>query len=79
MEETKKPYAFLFWYKPSENATTEYIYIIAFTHKQACYLYDRAGYNKMYDYSHEYCDAIPACNWLKSHEIGEILGQYAVI
>ena len=79
MEEKKQPYAFLFWYKSSEYATTEYIYIIAFTHKQARYYYAKMGYNKMYDYSYEYCDAIPASRWLKSHEIGDILGQYAVI
>ena len=79
MEQKKQPYAFLFWYKSSEYSPTEYIYIIAFTHKQACYFYDRAGYRRMYDYSHEYCDARPASEWNKPHEVGDILGQYAVI
>ena len=79
MEQKKQPYAFLFWYKSSEYAITEYIYIIAFTHKQACYFYDCAGYRRMYDYSYKCYEAIVASDWNKPHKIGDILGQHAII
>ena len=73
------PKAYLFWYKSSEYAKTEYFYIIAFSVKQACLFYVRQGYTRMYDYDTTPCDAIPAQNWKARHEIGEILGQYAII
>lgn len=74
-----KPKAYLFWYKSSEYATTEYIYIIAFSVKQASLFYVKQGYTRMYDYDTTPCDAIPAQYWQARHEIGDILGQYAVI
>lgn len=73
-----KPYAFLYWYKSSEYANTEYIYIIAFSIKQAWLFFRKNGYTKMYDYGGP-IDNITFYYWLKSHEIGDILGQYAVI
>ena len=79
MDGQGRPVAFQFWYKSSEDAQTEYIYIIAFTYKQARYLFDKAGYKRMYDFSYYCSDTIPACYWLAKHEIGDILGQNAVI
>lgn len=71
--------AYLFWYKSDERAPTEYIYIIAYTMKQARYFYIRQGYTRMYDYSFTPVDEISADNWTARHEIGDILGQYARI
>lgn len=76
---SNKPYAYLFWYKSDEYATTEYIYIIAFSVKQARLFYIKSGYTRMYDYSCTPVDAISADNWTARHEIGDILGQYARI
>ena len=74
-----KPKAYLLWYKVDANATTEYIYIIAFSVKQAILFFDKQGYSKMYDYDKNPIDCIPSNNWLAKHEIGDILGQYATI
>ena len=74
-----RPQAYQFWYKSSQDAPTEYIYIIAFTYKQAVYLFHKAGYNRMYDYSNYCCDTIPCAYWLNKHDIGDILGQNAVV
>lgn len=70
--------AFLFWYKSSENATTEYINIIAYTLKQAYFLFANNGYTNMYDYGYA-CDYIEQAEFKKAHNIGEILGQNAII
>lgn len=74
-----KPKAYLYWYKSSQDAKTEYIYIIAFTAKQAYFTFCQKGYNRMYDYASEYIDEIHADDWLTTHEIGDILGQTAII
>lgn len=79
MGEYGKPKAYLFWYKCDEYATTEYIYIIAFSVKQARLFYIKHGYTHMYDYSLMPVDEIDATSWLARHEIGDILGQYAII
>lgn len=76
---SNRPSAYLFWYKSSEYATTEYIYIVAFSVKQARLFYIKQGYTRMYDYSLSPVDTISADNWTTNHEIGEILGQYARI
>lgn len=71
--------AYLFWYKCGPNATTEYIYIIAYTLKQARYIFFTQGYTRMYDFSTSPVDIIPQERFLKDHKAGTILGQYAVI
>ena len=76
---TARPSAYLFWYKSDEYAPTEYIYIVAFSVKQARYFYIKNGYTYMYDYSCTPVDEISADNWTARHEIGDILGQYARI
>lgn len=79
MNGSGRPMAYQFWYKSSADAPTEYIYIIAFSYKQARAIFYHAGYHKMYDFSYYCSDTIPACYWLAKHEIGDILGQNAVI
>ena len=79
MGNDKQPCAFVFWYKSSELAPTEYIYIIAFTEKQARFFYSNNGYTKMFDYSLNPVNVVKAERWTTSHEVGDILGQYARI
>ena len=71
--------AYLFWYKSDEYAPTEYIYIIAYTLKQARYYYIKLGYTRMFDYSLDPVKEIEQKRFNAKHEIGDILGQYAVI
>lgn len=71
--------AYLFWYKSSEYATTEYIYIIALSVSQARFYFYQAGYGHMLDYSYSPIDEIDENRFMKKHLLGEILGQYAVI
>lgn len=71
--------AFQFWYKSDIYAPTEYIYIIAVSLKQARYFYTSKGFTRMYDYSINPVNIIQACLFKKRHEVGDILGQYAVI
>ena len=70
------PKAFMFWYICNENGPTEYIYIIAFTEKQARFFYIKNGYTRMFDYS---LDPVRVVKTTKRHELGDILGQYAVL
>lgn len=72
-----KPCAFVFWYKSSELAPTEYIRIIAFSEKQARLFYVKNGFTRMYDYSLNAVNVITCEHWTTSHEVGDILGQYA--
>ena len=69
--------AYLFWYKSSEFARTEYIYIVAVSIKQARYFYIKNGYARMYDYSLNPLDDLPVEPI--DYEIGTILGQYAIL
>lgn len=71
--------AFLFWYKSSTYAPTEYIYIIAYTLRQAQYFYRKAGYTRMYDYDTLPVDCIQEYDFVEPHRVGDILGQYATI
>ena len=71
--------AYLFWYKCGPNATTEYIYIIAYTLQQARYIYFTQGFTRMYDYDTSPVDVIPQKDFMREHKAGDILGQYAVI
>ena len=70
--------AYQFWYKASEDATTEYIYIVAFTLNQACYYFNYYGYTRMYDYETRPIDVIELSDLVK-YNCGAVLGQYAVL
>ena len=71
--------AYLYWYKSDEYAPTEYIYIIALSLKQANYIFYSKGYKNMADYSNGPIDIIDACYFRARHEVGDILGQNAII
>ncbi len=74
--------AYLFWYISVQGATTEYIYIIALSYKQAKYFWVNHLKNNIgrpYDYDLEPCHEIDKSQFIRHHEIGDILGQYAVI
>ena len=71
--------AYLYWYKFSEYDRTEYLYIIAVSEKQANYLFYANGYKNMYDYSKGPIDIIDACHFRARHNVGDILGQNAII
>lgn len=74
--------AYLFWYISTERATTEYVYVIAVTYKQAKYFWFnylkyKLGY--VYDYDLEPCNEIELKDFVRRHAIGDILGQNAII
>lgn len=71
--------AYVYWYKSEEMAKTEYIYIIAVSLKQAEYIFYSKGYKKMFDYSNGPIDIIEACYFSKRHQVGDILGQNAIL
>ena len=74
--------AYLFWYKSTENAPTEYVYIIAVSVKQAKYFwfnYMKYIVGRVYDYDLEPCNEIDKSQFVRRHEVGDILGQKAVI
>lgn len=71
--------AYLFWYKSNEYARTEYIYIIAVSVRQAQWYWVHKGYTRMYDYCFYPIDEIEAKDFMQSHNIGDILGQFAII
>ena len=68
--------AYLFWYKSSEYATTEYIYIVCFSRKQACMYFSKYGYTRMYDYERYPIDEVELSGRIK-YNCGQVLGQYA--
>lgn len=70
--------AYLFWYKSSQDAKTEYIYIIALSRKQACYIFTLKGYKRFYDYEEAPIDEVPLSK-NANYEVGTILGQYAIL
>ena len=71
-----RPQAYMFWYICNENGPTEYVYIIAFTEKQARYFFVKNGYTKMYDYS---LFPVRVRATSKLHCLGEMLGQDAIL
>ena len=74
--------AFLFWYKTSEYSTTEYVYVIAVSEKQAIFFwskYLRETLGRPYDYIMAPCGIINQKDFVARHEVGDILGQYAYI
>lgn len=68
------PQAYMFWYMSSQYAPTEYVYIIAFSEKQARMFFIKNGYTRMYDYS---LNPVRVVKTTKRHEVGDMLGQYA--
>ena len=78
----KRIKAFAFWYLLSPNSSTEYIYVIAVSYKQAKYFwYNYLKYNLgyVYDYDLEPCEEIDYKDFNKSHDVGDILGGNAII
>lgn len=75
--------AYLFWYVFDYlTERTEYIYVIALSHKQACFFFNkymRENVGKVYDKASEACKEINEADFLHNHEIGEVLGVCAVI
>lgn len=74
--------AYLFWYLMDETSTTEYVYVIAVSHKQAKYFWfnfvkHHLGF--VYDYDIDACNEIDESQFTRPHEIGDILGQEARI
>lgn len=70
--------AYQFWYKSSDTATTEYIYIVAFSRKQACMYFSKYGYTLMYDFDYYPIDELELSGLVK-YACGRVLGQYAVL
>ena len=75
--------AYVFWYVFDYlTERTEYIYVIAVSHKQACFFFNkymRENVGKVYDKASEACNEIDEADFLHNHEIGEVLGVCAVI
>lgn len=74
--------AYLFWYKSNELEHTEYIYVIAYTLKQALYFwrnYVKNVLGNVYDYEQLPVDIIREEDFVKKHNVGDILGEYAII
>lgn len=72
--------AYLFWYQLDETSTTEYVYVIAVSYKQAKYFwfnYVKRQLGYVYDYDVEPCNEIDKSQFTRPHEVGDILGQYA--
>lgn len=71
--------AYQFWYKSSEYATTEYIYIIASSLEEAKHLFKKYGYNNFYDYDLNPIDVIDGRYFIYDHKAGVVVGQYALL
>ena len=73
--------AYLFWYIYDYKSTkTEYIWVIAVSHKQALYFFNEYIHNnlgRVYDRADEACNE--KSKFLRGHEIGEVLGEFAII
>lgn len=73
--------AYLFWYIYDYKSTkTEYIRVIAVSHKQALYFFNEYIHNnlgRVYDRADEACNE--KSKFLRCHEIGEVLGELAII
>ena len=73
--------AYLFWYIYGYKSTkTEYIWVIAVSHKQALYFFNEyihKNLGRVYDRADEACNE--KSKFLRYHEIGEVLGEFAVI
>lgn len=74
--------AYAYWYKITKTATTEYVYVIALTPKQANffwfnYLKNVVGY--AYDYAINPVNEYDESTFVRKHEAGQIYGENAVI
>lgn len=68
-------YAFLFWYKETDLARTEYIWIIATSPKQARYIFQKKGFHLgVYDYCRQAEDHC-FLKSIQSDSIGTIYGS----
>lgn len=70
--------AFLFWYQNGANSACEYVYIIAYTEKQAKYfwfnLVKKNGYDRMSDYAKYSVCELDTFYFTRTHKVGEALG-----
>lgn len=72
--------AYLFWYIPSKYGTTEYVYVIAVSVKQAQYFwynYVKYTLGNVYDFDYYPCYEVEGLT--RHHEVGDILGQNAIL
>lgn len=73
--------AYLFWYIYDYKSTkTEYIWVIAVSHKQALYFFNEYIHKylgRVYDKADEACNE--KSEFLRRHEIGEVIGEFAII
>ena len=80
-ELTNMKKAYLFWYIFDYKSTkTEYIWVIAVSHKQALYFFNEyihKNLGRVYDRADEACNE--KSKFLRRHEIGEVLGEFAII
>lgn len=74
--------AYVFWYLSSPNAKTEYVYVIAVSYRQAKYFwlnYLKYSLGYAFDYDLDPCNEIDKSHFSKHHDVGDILGQYAIL
>lgn len=75
--------AYSFWYVFDYlTEKTEYVYIIAVSVTQACYLwkkYLRENIGQVYDKAEVPCAEIREDEFIHDHKIGDVLGMFAVI
>ena len=74
--------AYCFWYIFDAYSQTEYVYIIAVSLKQACYLWQKYLSNslgRVYDHTKMPVNEIAEADFIKPHEVGEVLGGRAII
>lgn len=74
--------AYLFWYCFDAYSKTEYVYVIAVSLKQAMFLwqrYLRENVGRVYDKAETPVNEIGEQDFIKRHEVGEVLGGRAII
>ena len=74
--------AFLFWFQYNEDDPASYVYIIAYTLKQARYFwfnYLKYTIGHVSDYNLNPCDVINEYDFMRNHKVGDILGENAII
>lgn len=71
--------AFMYWYIMDKYGSTQYIYVISVSEKQANYFWFRYLHNvlgNVFDYCIDPCNEIE-CKYI--HSVGDVLGQNALI
>lgn len=73
--------AYKFYYKaPYSRARTEYVYVIATLEESAIVYFKQSGlFDYDYDYAEKPIGMISGELFRKNHEIGDILGECAII